>query len=98
MKIDKDDILRGLPPQARPVRGPRQEAEGEASRIRGDGGDRIELSDRARALHAAKAALADLSEIREEKVAYFKQKIKDGTYQVPGEDVAQRLMDEGLFA
>jgi negative regulator of flagellin synthesis FlgM len=61
-------------------------------------GDRIELSDRARALLVASDAIAKLPDIRVDKVESFKQLVKEGKYHVSGEKIAERLLGEGLFA
>lgn len=99
MKISKDDeILRGLAARARPVGPTPLEAgsrRGEAGRLPAD---RVELSDQARALYVAKAALAELPLIRQDKIASLKQRIQNGTYRIPGEKIAQRMLAEDLFA
>jgi negative regulator of flagellin synthesis FlgM len=59
--------------------------------------DRVELSDRARALQVAQEALAKLPEIRQDRVEPLKKMVKAGAYRVPGEAVAERLLGDGIF-
>jgi negative regulator of flagellin synthesis FlgM len=63
-----------------------------------DGGDRVELSDKARALLVASDAIGQLPQIRADKVESLKQSIKDGSYHVPGDKIAERILGEGVFA
>jgi negative regulator of flagellin synthesis FlgM len=58
----------------------------------------VELSDRARALQVANESLNNLQLIRKDRVESLKQSIKNGSYQVPGEKIAERMLGEGLFA
>lgn len=71
---------------------------GRAQRAADDSGltvaaDTIEISDHARELARAQQAAEAAAEIRSEKVAQIKQRIEDGTYSVPIELLAQRLID-----
>lgn len=54
--------------------------------------DRVEISDQGRAMQVAAAALKRTPQIRADKVAALKARINDGTYQVPGEDIAERML------
>jgi negative regulator of flagellin synthesis FlgM len=54
--------------------------------------DRVEVSDKARAMQVAMAALKHAPQIRADKVAALKAQIKAGSYQVSGEDVAERIL------
>lgn len=58
------------------------------------GSDRVEVSDAGRARQAAAAALEQTPSIRADKVADLKARIKAGTYQVPGEAIAERMLAE----
>jgi negative regulator of flagellin synthesis FlgM len=49
-------------------------------------------------LLVAKKALSQSPEVRQEKVEALKQMVRAGTYQVPGEKVAERMLGDGLFA
>jgi len=81
-----------------PVQGGKLDPNPQAGQSGKTGGDRVELSDRARALIVASASLKTAPQIRIDKVDSLKQKIKDGTYHVPGEKIAERVLGEGLFA
>jgi flagellar biosynthesis anti-sigma factor FlgM len=99
VKIRHDDgISRGLPQGAQPVQGGRLDPNARSSSVGKTSGDRVELSDRARALLVAADEIENLPQIRLDKVENLKQMIKDGTYHVPGQKIAERLLGEGLFA
>jgi flagellar biosynthesis anti-sigma factor FlgM len=57
------------------------------------GADTIEISERARELARAQQSVADTPEVRSEKVAQIKKSVEDGTYSVPVELLAQKLLD-----
>ena len=61
-------------------------------------GDRLELSDKARALLVASDAMRTLPHIQRDRIETLKQLIKDGKYRVPGEMIAERLLGEGIIA
>lgn len=60
-------------------------------------GDRVELSDTARAIQLARQVLDGLPEVRLEKVAELQAKIEGGLYNVRGEQVAVRMLGQGLL-
>mgnify|MGYP001201147509 FL=1 len=99
MKIQNDDgVSRGMSQAPQPVQPRRQDSGQPAAAASGSGEDLVEVSDRARALHVAAESLAKLPQIRMDKVEPLKQLVKSGNYQVPGEQLAERLLGEGLFA
>lgn len=59
--------------------------------------DRVEVSDKGRAMQVAAAALKRIPKIRADKVAALKARINDGTYQVSGEDIAERMLADDLL-
>jgi negative regulator of flagellin synthesis FlgM len=59
--------------------------------------DRVEVSDKGRAMQVATAALKQTPQIRADKVAALKAEINDGTYQVPGADIAERMLADDLL-
>jgi negative regulator of flagellin synthesis FlgM len=95
---DDSGMPRSIPNHARPVQGSRPDPNSDSQTIRRAGQDRVELSDRARALLVAKEALSQTPPVRAEKVEALKQMVRDGAYQVPAEKVAARMLGEGLFA
>lgn len=56
----------------------------------------IALSSRAQQMQKAKELALAAPDINQEKVDRFKQMIKDGTYKVDAEAVAERMLDEHL--
>jgi flagellar biosynthesis anti-sigma factor FlgM len=65
----------------------------QGSRVQGAGAsDRADLSDRARLLGKARAAFQNTSEVNQEKVADIKQRVDSGTYTVPADQLARRLL------
>ena len=99
MRIRNDDSLtRGLASNPQAVQGGRLDPTSQPSEVRRPAGDRVELSDRARALLVASEAISKQPQIRADRVESLKHKIKDGTYNIPGEKIAERLLGEGIFA
>lgn len=99
MKIrDDNGVPRGLAPHMRPVRESQLHPKLQTHSPARAKGDRVELSDRARSLYAAKEALSRLPEIRQDRVESLKKAIQAGTYRVSGEQLAERMLREGIFA
>lgn len=59
--------------------------------------DRVELSEQAKTLQQARQHLATLPDVRPEKVAELKGMIQRGVYNVRGQEVAERMVEQGLF-
>ena len=95
---NEDALARGLAHNPQAVQGGRLDPSSQSTPARTSGGDRVEFSDRARALLVASEAISKQPQIRSDKVESLKQMIKDGTYNVPGEKIAERLLGEGIFA
>ena len=55
--------------------------------------DSVTLSDSARSLAAARDAVQQAPDVREQKVSDIKQRVTDGTYQVPARVLAQKMVD-----
>jgi flagellar biosynthesis anti-sigma factor FlgM len=99
VKIQNDDgVSRGMSQAPQPVQPRRQDSGLSSTAASGSGEDRVELSDRSRALQVAADSLAKLPPIQTEKVESLKQFVKLGTYQVPGAQIAERLLGDGMFA
>lgn len=62
------------------------------------GEDKVVLSSKARENQEAKKILDSLPDIREEKVAYLKNEIDNGTYQIKGEEIAVKMLQDSLFS
>lgn len=56
--------------------------------------DVVEISDFGKELAIAKKAVQNSSDIREDVVAKFKTQVENGTYDVSGEDFADKLMEK----
>jgi negative regulator of flagellin synthesis FlgM len=95
---NEDGIGRKAPHGPQQVQGGRLDSSARTSGTANDGGDRVELSDKARALLVASDAIVKLPQIRADKVESLKQSIEDGSYHVPGEKIAERILGEGVFA
>jgi flagellar biosynthesis anti-sigma factor FlgM len=86
-----------MPQGSLPVQGARPDA-GQASSAGGKPRqDLVELSDRARAMHVASSEMQKHPDIQVDKVEQLKQLVKSGSYWVPGEKIAERMLGEGLF-
>lgn len=60
-------------------------------------GDRVQISDQAREMQAARQAVAQMPDVDEEKVARIKARIQQGTYKVDGRQVADQMLAESLM-
>lgn len=78
---------------------------GRAERLRAGGGqqaasgrvaasDRVEISDAARLLARAQRAVEAAPDVRADTIARLKQQIADGSYRLPAEQLARRLLGE----
>lgn len=56
--------------------------------------DKVEISAEAAAIDAARGIIADMPEVRADKVEELRQKIQDGTYKVDPEDIAAKMLAE----
>jgi flagellar biosynthesis anti-sigma factor FlgM len=56
--------------------------------------DSVSLSDSAKALANAQQAVQDASDVRSEKVADIKQRVQDGTYDVPSRLLARNILEQ----
>ncbi len=54
--------------------------------------DKLEISQIGKDIHVAKKAVKEASDIREDKVADLKNRIKNGTYNVSDESFAEKLL------
>ncbi len=59
--------------------------------------DKVVLSPRAKEIHEAKKILKSIPDIREEKVAGLKKSIKNGTYKIDQEKIADKMLKESLL-
>ena len=60
-------------------------------------GDRVDLSDRARELQAARKAVAGMDDVDHAKVARIKAQVQAGTYKVDATRTADKMIDESLL-
>lgn len=60
----------------------------------GAGRDEVQISSVGYDYQIAKQAVADASDVREEKIAKLKEQINSGTYEVSTEDFASKLLEK----
>ena len=58
--------------------------------------DEVVLSPQAKEIQKAKELLDSIPDIRKEKVAEIKVQIEDGTYEVNGDQIALKMIEESL--
>ncbi|MCK9273913.1 MAG: flagellar biosynthesis anti-sigma factor FlgM [Syntrophales bacterium] len=59
--------------------------------------EKVSLSAKAKDINKVKEAIAELPDMREEKVMELKRRIDEGSYRVEGEKVADKLIEESLL-
>lgn len=98
MKIENRGDSANVNPYLNRVQGSTERSESkESAPTRDASADRVELSEAAKTLQQARSLLAASSDIREEKVAELKGMIRRGVYNVSGQEVAARIIGQGLF-
>lgn len=80
-------------PEVASVGGPDGDARSRVAR-RGETGDRLELSQAATELARLRDLLRSLPEVRHARVAMVQRLVQEGRYQVPAQEVADRLIRE----
>ena len=60
-------------------------------------GDSIELSPEAKVMQEAIRVLETLPDVREEKVAQIREQIAEGSYQVDGKKIAEKMIKESVI-
>ncbi len=55
--------------------------------------DSVTLSDGAKSLAAARDAVKNAPDVRDQKVSEIKQQVSDGTYSVPAKVLARKMLD-----
>jgi negative regulator of flagellin synthesis FlgM len=70
-----------------------QEGGKAALRSQAQSADSVTLSESARALAAARDAVQNAPDVREQKVADIKQQVDSGTYQVPASVLARKMLE-----
>lgn len=64
-----------------------------ASAKNADFKDKLQISNVGKDMQVAKQAVSDAPDIREDKIAAIKQRLANGTYEVSGEEFAQKMME-----
>ena len=62
----------------------------------GKSNDRVSLSPQARELKEAQRLLADMPDVREDKVREIKQRIEEGHYRIESETIAAQMIREAF--
>lgn len=60
-------------------------------------GERVEISKKASDLHKISDIIQKTPDIREEKVAFLREKIASGSYSVSGQEIADKMLRESLL-
>ena len=56
--------------------------------------DQVSLSDEALELQKVKQRLDEVKDVRQAKVAKLKSQVQQGTYNVSGEDIAEKMLEQ----
>lgn len=56
--------------------------------------DKLQISSAGRDMQVAKAAVAGAPDVREDRVAALKRELANGTYNVSGEDFADKILEK----
>ena len=59
--------------------------------------DSFSISESAQQIQKAKAEMSKVSEARQEKIDKLKQEVKEGTYNVSGEKVAEKMLNQAKY-
>lgn len=93
MKVSNSQVQQVLGHYSRQVQRPKGADEAKSP---GLGQDQVELSPEAREIKAAQQALAQTPEVRTDKVEELKGRIASGTYEVRGEEVAEKIIARSI--
>lgn len=69
-------------------------AAGKKAPSQADFRDRLQISSAGKDMQIAKQAVANAPDVREDKVAAIKSALANGTYQVSGDDFADKIMEK----
>ena len=96
MKIDPNSINRPQLDSLNSVKTPRppETTTPTGAVATGGGADKAEFSARAQDLKKARAALEEVPEIRLDQVAILRQQVANGTYKVPHDELALKLLTQ----
>lgn len=97
MEISGKKPFPGANPYIRNIANARRSAEETATRPGETGGDRVELSPRARRFQEARRIASESPEIRADRVAEVRDRMAAGTFRVEGERIALRMLGESLM-
>ena|SRR5713226_7400740 len=73
--------------------GPQQAAKAHHQAKHSKSVDSVTLSDGAKTLAAARDAVKNAPDVRDQKVSEIKQQVSDGTYSVPAKVLARKMLD-----
>ena len=60
-------------------------------------GEKVELSEKAIYLNKIREIIQNTPDIREEKVSFLREKIAAGSYNVSGQEIAEKMLNEFLL-
>ena len=101
MKIDDSRLIEGFKQvvQGQQIQHPAQEQGAKEASLKGQGiaADNVNLSSKARQYQKVKKAVMEAPDIRQEKVEHIRSLIAAGTYNVRGEEVAAKIIQDSLI-
>lgn len=92
MKIDTEWLLPNVTGQKKGVLEKKETADSRESRVRPNSTDRVNLSANVREMAELRQKLADIPDVRADRVSALKNEIAQGKYQVDGRRVAESMM------
>ncbi|MEE8574415.1 MAG: flagellar biosynthesis anti-sigma factor FlgM [Thermodesulfobacteriota bacterium] len=96
MKVGADKLFLELNAYLRGVNEKSKEVESTGG-AKGTSGDTVDISSESKEIGLAREIIDDTPDIDQEKVERIKAGIKDGTYNVSGEQVAESLLKHSLI-
>ena len=60
-------------------------------------GEKVKLSEKAGCLNKIREIIQNTPDIREEKVSFLREKIAAGSYNVSGQEIAEKMLNEFLL-
>ncbi len=92
MKIENNGSMPVAPKRTDNVQAASKKDSSQGVRPATSGTDKAEVTESARLLAKARAALENSDDVESERVAMLKRQVESGNYQVPVEELAKRLL------
>ncbi len=91
MKIENSSVSPLSSRPTEPTRGAGNSESMKSLRSTGSGQDRVEMSEDARLLARARAALGEMQDVDEDKITALREKIESGDYTIQVTELARKL-------